>query len=1285
MKRIFTVTGMSCAACSARVEKAVRGVPGVVDCAVSLLTNEMSVEGPAADAAVVAAVEAAGYGAAPAGSAGPAARGDGDGERDGRSASNRAETRALRIRLAASLVLLAVLMYATMGHMMLGWPLPPWFTQPEPNHVAMGLAQLLLSGAVLALNGRFFASGLRGLLRGAPNMDTLVALGAGAAWAWSVAVLFLMTRAQVLGGTAAAEAWMGQYYFESAAMIVTLITVGKLLEARAKGRTTDALAALLRLAPKTATVLRDGREVTIPAAQVRTGDLFLVRPGENVPVDGVVEEGESAVDESALTGESVPVDKAPGASVSAATANRSGFLRCRAVRVGEDTTLAQIVRLMRDAAASKAPIARLADRVSAVFVPAVLLLALAALAAWLALGAAPGVAVARAVAVLVVSCPCALGLATPVAIMVGCGVGARRGILFKTAAALEAAGRVRTVVLDKTGTLTTGRPRVTASIPAAAGGEAALLAFAAALERGSEHPLAKAVVRAAEEGGADRPGEPRAEAFRALPGCGVEARVGGSDAFGGSVEAAAARGIVLPPALRDAAGKAAALGETPLVFARGGKALGVISVSDLPKPDAASAVADLRGMGLRVLLLTGDNERTARAVADKTGIEEVVAGVLPDGKHRVVADLKRGSRVAMVGDGVNDAPALAAADLGLAIGAGTDVAIDAAGAVLVHGRLADVAAALRLGRATLRNIRENLFWAFLYNVLLIPLAAGVFTPLFGWKMHPDLAALAMSLSSICVCANALRLNFARLGAPAATPPAVPAPAAVPPPPPAAERILTVRGMMCAHCEARVRAALEAVPGVASATADHARGRAVVRLSAPVDDATLAAAVEKAGYAAAPAPARPAAASAILPLAVLALAAAVGAAILRATGGDVSRYFPAPGAPATLGALFLAGLLCSLHCAGMCGALLLGAVAPRGGPGKTPPTGCTCAAALLYNAVRILSYAAVGAAAGSLGAALAPGPAFRGAVQLAAGLAMLLAALRMTGLLRIRLPSFRLRLPALRLPSRLVPTAPSARAALLGLATGLMPCGPLQAMQLWALGSGGAVRGALGMLAFGLGTAPLLFAVGAAAGVLAKRRILLARLAAAVMAALALGMILRGLREWNIDPLPGVAEFDCCKQLPAPEAAPPPEPPAPPAPPVAPYLDLSPDPGGHVAIPLDHITGHVLHVNVPAPSPGLPAVQLIALRDTAGRARIAFNTCQACSPSPRAWFAQLPDGHLVCQNCGNRFPPEAVGASARGCNPIPVPGVRETPDALLVPASSLDPVRPAFAAWDGPRR
>ncbi len=643
MARRFSVTGMMCAACSARVEKAVRAVPGVDECAVSLLTNEMSVAGSASDAAIVAAVEAAGYGAA------PIQRTGGTTEPPIAASPEReaaAESRGLRARLAASLALLAVLMYGTMGHMMLGWPLPAWFTQPEPNHVAMGVAQLLLAGAVLVLNGRFFSSGLRGALRGAPNMDTLVALGAGAAFAWSVAALFLASRAQLLGGAAAAEPWMGQYYFESAAMIVTLITVGKLLEARAKGKTTSALAALVRLAPKTAAVVRDGAEANIPVGQVRVGDLFIVRRGMAVPVDGVVEEGEGAADESTLTGESVPAAKAPGASVSAATTLVSGLLRCRATRVGEDTTLAQIVRLMRDAAATKAPIARLADRAAAVFVPAILLVALLTLGIWLACGAEPGFALARAIAVLVVSCPCALGLATPVAIMVGSGVGARRGILFKNAAALEAAGRARIVVLDKTGTVTTGR-------------------------------------------------------------------------------------------LDDDSGAV---------------------VADAPRPDSAAAVRELRRMGLRVLLLSGDNERTARAIADAVGIDEVVAGVLPDGKHRVVEDLKKQGRVAMVGDGVNDAPALAAADLGLAIGAGTDVAIDAAGAVLVNSRLSDVVAALRLGRATLCNIRENLFWAFIYNVLLIPLAAGALYPLFGWKMHPDLGALAMSLSSLCVVLNALRLN-----------------------------------------------------------------------------------------------------------------------------------------------------------------------------------------------------------------------------------------------------------------------------------------------------------------------------------------------------------------------------------------------------------------------------------------------------------------------------------------------------------------------------------------------
>ena len=769
--RKYTVTGMHCANCSARVERTVSKLSGVTSCAVSLLTKEMAVEGTASDDEIVAAVVKAGFGAEP---IMKPETGNGEDARHSSLVTRHSEAEPGRftpgLRLVASLALLAVLMYATMGHMMLGWPLPPWFTQPEPNHVAMGVAQLLLAGAILILNGHFFTKGFGGLLRGAPNMDTLVALGSGTAYTWSVVALFLMTRAQLLGGVSAAEAWMGQFYFESAAMVVTLISVGKLLEERAKGKTTSALAALVRLAPKTATVVRDGRETRIPAAQVRIGDVFLVRPGENIPVDGVVDEGEGAVNESALTGESIPVDKAPGSAVSAATTNISGFLRCRATRVGEDTTLAQILRLMRDAAATKAPIARLADRVSAVFVPAILFLALATLGVWLLCGAPVGAAVARAVAVLVVSCPCALGLATPVAIMVGSGVGARRGILFKTAAALEAAGRTKVVVLDKTGTLTTGEPEV---VGAFAVGEGAndkdeLLAFAAALERGSEHPLAKAIVRNAEKKmaeGAAKVGlaELSSANFRALPGCGVEAVINGAAAFGGSVEAAKARGIVLPDSLRTAADDAAASGATPLVFARDGAPLGVIAVADSPKPDAADSVRALRALGLRVLLLTGDNERTARAVAARVGIDgaDVVAGVLPDGKHRVVEDLKKRGRVAMVGDGVNDAPALAAADLGMAIGAGTDVAIDAADAVLVHSRLSDVVAALRLGRATLRTIRENLFWAFLYNILLIPLAAGALLPLFGWRLNPDLCALVHGVSSVCVVANALRLNLFR--------------------------------------------------------------------------------------------------------------------------------------------------------------------------------------------------------------------------------------------------------------------------------------------------------------------------------------------------------------------------------------------------------------------------------------------------------------------------------------------------------------------------------------------
>ena len=775
---------MHCAACSMRVERAVKKTPGVTSCAVSLLTNEMSVEGTATDDEIVAAVVKAGFGAAPIGESdkqlGADIRQSASDKRPSDDSTIRQsdDQTTLRARLIASVVLLLVLMYATMGHMMLGWPLPGWFTQPEPNHVAMGIAQLLLAGAVLVLNRHFFSSGFSAVLRGSANMDTLVALGAGTAYAWSVVVLFLMTRAQITDGTAGAEAWMDQFYFESAAMIVTLISVGKFLEEHAKGRTTSALTALLRLAPKTATVVRDGRETEIPAAQVRKDDLFLVRPGENIPVDGVVEEGESAVDESSLTGESVPVDKAPGSTVSAATANVSGFLRCRATRVGEDTTHAQIVRLMKDAAMTKAPIARMADRVAAVFVPAVLVVALVTLAVWLACGAAAGTALARAISVLVVSCPCALGLATPVAIMVGSGVGARRGILFKTASAIETAGRAKIVVLDKTGTVTSGKPEV---VGVFANGEdtndsderrvtsderkAQLLAFAAALERGSEHPLAKAIVRKAEHTTYHLPlttCSGTADSFRALPGCGVEARIDGEAAFGGSVAAAEARGIVLPPELRKAAADAAASGATPLVFARGGTAIGVIAVADSPKTEAAEAVRDLHAMGLRVMLLTGDNECTARAVADAIGIGEVVAGVMPDGKHRVVEDLKKQGRVAMVGDGVNDAPALAAADLGIAIGAGTDVAIDAAGAVLVKSRLSDVVASLRLGRATLTNIRQNLFWAFIYNILLIPLAAGVWHPIFGWNVDPGVCALVHGVSSVCVVANALRLNFVKL-------------------------------------------------------------------------------------------------------------------------------------------------------------------------------------------------------------------------------------------------------------------------------------------------------------------------------------------------------------------------------------------------------------------------------------------------------------------------------------------------------------------------------------------
>ena len=927
--RTFSVSGMMCAACSARVERAVSAVPGVAGCAVSLLTNSMRVEGDAPDEAIVAAVEKAGYraarevepatsdqrpGAAPVPPAG--------------APDDQAEARGLRRRLLWSLALLAVLMYGTMGHMMLGWPLPRWFTQPEPNHVAMGLAQLLLAGAVLVLNGRFFTSGLRGLLRGAPNMDTLVALGAGSAFAWSTAVLFLMTRAQLLEGVAGAERWMDQYYFESAAMIVTLITVGKMLEARAKGRTTSALRALLALAPKTATVVRDGREETIPAAQVRVGDVFLVRPGENVPVDGVVEEGGGAVDESALTGESVPVDKAPGAPVSAATANRSGFLRCRATRVGADTTLAQIARLVSDAAATKAPVAQLADRVSAVFVPAILLVALLALGVWLALGAAPGFALARAIAVLVVSCPCALGLATPVAIMVGSGVGARRGILFKTAAALEAAGRVRTVILDKTGTITAGEPEVVSVFAAGENGgdsderrvtsdegKAELLAFAAALERGSEHPLAKAIVEyvgigTAQDGAghvgsasaadADQVGSAKAvdddqavgakaaairsyagrvksediKDFKALPGNGLSAVIDGQRIVGGNekfimTQLQAQRGksgdlMRWLKYLAELTGRLADEGKTPLYFARDGVLLGIIAVADPIKDDSAQAVRELQNMGIHVVMLTGDNQKTADAIGRLAGVSEVVAGVLPDGKEEIIRRLQEFGKVAMVGDGINDAPALTRADIGIAIGAGTDVAIDAADVVLMKSRLTDVSAAVRLSRKTYKTILWGLFWALIYNSILIPVAAGALSP-FGITMDPMLGALAMSLSSFCVVTNALRLNGfkmnssdkdTKLGNPVQTGADGKLLSEYNKEREAAERsrkeatmtkTMKIEGMMCEHCEATVKKVLEKIDGVASADVSHKEGTAVVTLSADVADEKLKEAVEDRDY------------------------------------------------------------------------------------------------------------------------------------------------------------------------------------------------------------------------------------------------------------------------------------------------------------------------------------------------------------------------------------------------------------------------------------------------------
>ena len=828
----YTVTGMSCAACSARVEKAVSAVPGVTSCSVSLLTNSMGVEGTASAQAVVSAVQAAGYGASLKGaSSAPTAAAQEDALAD-------RETPALKRRLIASLGFLLALMYVSMGHMMWGWPLPACLAD---NHVAMGLLQMLLTIAVMVINQKFFINGFRSLLHGAPNMDTLVALGAAASFGYSTYALFAMTGAQVRGDAAAVMQYMHEFYFESAAMILALITVGKMLEARSKGKTTDALRSLMKLAPQTATLVRGGQEITVPIAQVRRGDVFVVRPGESIPVDGVVLEGESAVNESALTGESIPVDKAVGDSVSAATTNQSGFLRCEATRVGEDTTLSQIIRMVSDAAATKAPIAKVADRVSGVFVPTVIALAILTTAVWLLCGQSIGFALARGISVLVISCPCALGLATPVAIMVGNGLGAKNGILFKTAVSLEETGKTEIVALDKTGTITQGEPRVTDVLPAEGMTQGALLSLAAALEQRSEHPLARAVMMRAEEDGLTA--APVSD-FRALPGNGLTATLSGEALLGGSLSFVSSQ-VDVPRSIRQKAEALAEEGKTPLLFAQAGRLAGVIAVADVIKADSPAAIAALRNMGIRVVMLTGDNEKTARAIGRLAGVDEVIAGVLPEGKESVIRRLQAQGKVAMVGDGINDAPALTRADIGVAIGAGTDVAIDAADVVLMKSRLSDVPAAIRLSRATLRNIHENLFWAFFYNVIGIPLAAGVWIPLFGWTLNPMFGAAAMSLSSFCVVSNALRLNLFKLHDAGKD-----------------KKInrhskhkeettmvktMKIEGMMCGHCEAAVKKALEAIDGVASAEVSHTDGTAVVTLSKPVENAALRKAVEDKDY------------------------------------------------------------------------------------------------------------------------------------------------------------------------------------------------------------------------------------------------------------------------------------------------------------------------------------------------------------------------------------------------------------------------------------------------------
>ena len=833
----YNVTGMSCAACSARVEKAVSAVPGVEACSVSLLTNSMGVEGTADERSIIAAVEAAGYGASPKGAERSAPSADEDALAD-------RETPILKRRLFASLGFLLALMYISMGHSMWGWPLPAFL---NGNHVAMGLAEMLLAIAVMVINQKFFINGFKGILHRAPNMDTLVALGSGASFVYSTYALFRMTWAQIEGGSEPAMAWMHEFYFESAAMILTLITVGKMLEARSKGKTTDALKGLMKMAPKTATLLVDGQEKTVPIETVKKGDVFAVRPGENIPVDGIVLEGSSAVDESALTGESIPVDKAPGDTVSAATINQAGYIRCEATRVGEDTTLSQIIRMVSDAAATKAPIAKIADRVSGVFVPVVISIAIITTLIWLLAGREFGFALARGISVLVISCPCALGLATPVAIMVGNGVAAKQGILFKTAAALEETGRVDTVVLDKTGTITSGRPKVTELVPAEGADEATLLRAAASLEAKSEHPLAAAVMEYAEEKGITAE---EVKEFESLPGNGLRAVLNGKELLGGSGSYMKRR-VKISSALLEKSEGLAEQGKTPLFFAYDGALLGIIAVADVIKPDSAQAVQELKNLGVTVMMLTGDNERTANAIGREAGVDKVIAGVLPDGKEKVIRDLREFGKVAMVGDGINDAPALTRADIGIAIGAGADIAVDAADVVLIHGSLLDVAAAIRLSRATLRNIHENLFWAFFYNAVCIPVAAGAFVR-FGLTLNPMLGAAAMSLSSFCVVTNALRLNLFN-------------PHDASRDKPRRNRIsqedkkynyiqkeenkmtatLKIEGMMCPHCEARVKKALEALDGVESAVVSHTSGTAVVTGTA--DFETMKAAVEAQDY------------------------------------------------------------------------------------------------------------------------------------------------------------------------------------------------------------------------------------------------------------------------------------------------------------------------------------------------------------------------------------------------------------------------------------------------------